>query len=104
MPSQGPQAPLLIINEDDSIDTVVNAMKLFPDHPEVLEQALDYLAIHCAEAAKPVSTFSRLYSPSTNDDPRTKLLSSGVVPLLIAVLQNQASLQQKAKLAVLCHF
>lgn len=106
------QPPPLTIDESDSIETVLNAMKSFPDNASVQEQSLSQLH-RVIKGLEWLEDPSSNYYPTLTEyfsrvlpglDHRSKIQDAGGIPLVIAALQkytDSTSIQERAQAVLL---
>lgn len=110
------KTPALTITTDDSLDTVFNALKLFPDDESIVSQVFDYLsslsrneyghdgttdAVTGTTVASSGQKFTSWLLHRVKLDTRSCVRQMGGIPLVIAAMQQHPSLKEKAQRALL---
>ena len=97
---------VLTISEDDSIDTVLNALKVLSDDQAVVSQALDSLFERCgienkASSSSMIESWLQHYVTGDIVYTRSTVKRLGGIPLVIAAMQKHPELEEKARRALL---
>jgi hypothetical protein len=93
-----PSYPAFTITDDDSIQTILNALKLFSGDIAVVSQAFDYLSKYGTSGENQTSWLRRHIG---RYDMRSTFQQIGGIPVVLAAMQKHPSLEEKAHRALL---